>query len=222
MKERPIVCTGGEVRAILHGRMTQLRRILKGTTEHKGPYNPAYIEQHKNSQGWAGICPFGAPGHKLWVKETWGELVMDYSDARTDKHLLYRADNGDSPSDNGGARGWTPSIHMPRWASRITLEITGVRVERLQDITEEDAKAEGVEIRTVLYADEPSSAYSYVDQFKNFWSTTHAADGRNGWAANPFVWVITFKKLEENYEGRCIADSGKKGWGLGQGVSGVA
>ena len=152
------------VRALLDGSKTQTRRILKGSTEFKGSYNPDYLHVHKNAPGWSDICPYGKPGDQLWVRETWGArfshadfggVALHWNDLRgplkkyrTHQNLALYA-----MSANGQyCGGWIPSIHMPRWASRITLEITGVRVERLQDISEDDAKAEGCER---LHDDEP-------------------------------------------------------------------
>ena len=118
MKERPILFSAPMVRAILAGTKTQTRRVVK--------LKPDYMETFLRLPNKVACCPYGQPGGRLWVRET-------FEDCESALHscVLYRADGG-TPGTK-----WTPSIHMPRWASRITLEITGVRVERLQDISEE-------------------------------------------------------------------------------------
>jgi hypothetical protein len=149
-------------------------------------------------------CPFGTVGDRLWVRETWAEgFIGGVGDT-----IIYRADNPDFDKDfllNGK---WKPSIHMPRLASRITLEITGVRVERLQDISEEDAIAEGVKCE-VYDQGKPISAcwYNYqedlfdgsfnspeaIDSFRTLWDSINAK--KHPWQSNPWVWVVEFKHL---------------------------
>lgn len=170
MKERPIIFSGPMVRSILADQKTQTRRVIR---------NPERLT-------W---CPYGAPGggDTLWVRETWayprdtcsvcGDLVYG-DDCRcgdcASGPILYRAtDTYDGP--------WKSSIHMPRWASRITLEITRVRCERLWEITEEDAIAEGFESRVAFAA---------------CWDKLNLERGY-AWAGNWWVWVITFKRMEE-------------------------
>ncbi len=147
MRERPILFSAPMVRAIRAGGKTQTRRILKGSTEHKGPYNPAYLEVHRRDKGWASICPYGSPGDRLWVREQLKRTVKG--------QWVYAVDNTPVVVDQANQtamitwahhknQDYCPSIHMPRWASRITLEITGVRVERLNEISEADAVAEGL------------------------------------------------------------------------------
>lgn len=124
--------------------------------------------------------------------------------------VIYRASySGDlTPISDGIGGPWKPSIHMPRLASRITLEVTGVRVERLNDISEDDAKAEGIERVGGQTSCNPWRNYlkgkpgemtldcsSAVRSFQTLWSTIHAADGQNGWAANPWVWVVGFRRV---------------------------
>jgi hypothetical protein len=134
-------------------------------------------------------CPYGAPGDRLWVREAWAV-------GNRDKDVIFAADeqwqcNGVSnpPPCNANtvwSYCWRPSIHMPRWASRITLEITGVRVERVQDISEADARAEGVELQ--------AGDLSYINLFCDLWNSIYDKRGF-GWAANPFVWVVEFKRV---------------------------
>ena len=182
--ERPILFSTPMVQAILAGRKTQTRRIFKGTTEHKEAYNPAYLEKYKDSDGWKKICPFGQIGDKLWVRETW----RPYSESRV--QIEYKADGKiidypDRPSFEfyGCGQNWRPSIFMPRWASRITLVITDVRVERLQDISEEDAKAEGCDY---------NPNFSPCQFYKKVWNSINGKT--YPWESNPWVWVISFKE----------------------------
>lgn len=137
-KAKPIIFSGPMVRAILGGKKTQTRRIVKPQPEPWAP-NDAFL-QWKNPEPltlshFKALCPYGKTGGRLWVRETF------YADDE-DRDVFYRADRRDEAFI--GNKGWRPSMFMPRWASRLTLEITGIRVERLQDISEEDAQAEGV------------------------------------------------------------------------------
>lgn len=206
MKERPMLFSAPMVRAILDGSKTQTRRIVKPQ-----PVMPGYVQSflpHGLDYGRVGFfdddrewqCPFGQPGDQLWVRETWSKA---HSVASSD--LFYRAD-GDYQSgkqyplhyvEREGR--WRPSIHMPRWASRIQLEITGVRVERLQDISEADARAEGCSSGgwSPSYSDPDNSggheSWSAADSFADLWESIN---GPESWDANPWVWVIEFRRLE--------------------------
>ena len=196
MKERGLIFNGEMVRAILDGRKTQTRRIMKNQPAGDFPQTPALIRnvvgagfQWYGHYGESGIfnCPFGAVGDRIWVRETWAEAGASAPDLK-----LYRANYPEHvpthyenvpPADEIR---WTPSIHMPRWASRLTLEITGVRVERLRDLSEDDAKSEGIT---------PSSGgvlpgWEYRINFRDLWMSIYGADN---WEANPWVWVIEFK-----------------------------
>jgi hypothetical protein len=214
MTDRPILFSAEMVRAIEGGLKTQTRRIIKDTTEHRGPINPAYLEAHKNHPGWKNICPYGAPGDLLWVRETWcahwgtppSDAPQSYRIVNGDELPPIKQENGDlyqpTPSDIMtvwyGAEGdkpfhmkWRPSIHMPRWASRITLRITDIRVERLQDISEDDAKAEGV--KPLDYAAHHVAAGCGARiAFEQLWTTIN---GPGAWEANPWVWVISFERV---------------------------
>jgi len=192
MKERPILFSAPMVRALLDGRKTQTRRVCKpmeqwvnqecrevrthdGAPHHflKGAESP--IERLR--------CPYGQPGDRLWVRETVAEISC---------RLTYRADTDDGA--HCVVKRWTPSIHMPREWSRILLEVVSVRVERLQDIGEADARAEGVTIEdrhTVGYcAGEflPPSIRAYRDLWEQI-------NGAGSWDANPWVWVVEFKRV---------------------------
>lgn len=148
MKERPILFSAPMVRAILDGRKTQTRRICKAQP-------PADALWGSNGAEWMWLedrddvadrvirCPYGVVGDRLWVRETW---APDPRAPMVDGVAVYRATDAVTLSAHGArVERWYPSIHMPRWASRIALEVTGVRVERLNDISEADALAEGVE-----------------------------------------------------------------------------
>ncbi|HDY87099.1 MAG TPA: hypothetical protein ENH82_03165 [bacterium] len=180
MKERPILFSGKMVRAILEGRKTQTRRVLKHTTEHKGPYSDTYIQHHIKSEGWAKICPYGKVGDQLWVRETFrvcdvaGEAFSPRDILPTNAHVHYRT--GPQP---GGAGSWKPSIHMPRWASRINLEVTDIRVERVQDISIDDCVKEGV----------------MSISFEGLWDSLNEKRGF-GWGVNPWVWVLGFRRVD--------------------------
>lgn len=175
MKERPILFNGEMVRAILEGRKTQTRRVVKDCYLMGGPPEDYLLSR----------CPFGQPGDRLWVRETF----FSFRHARvfsTASHIVYRADySGQQAEDDATeCHGWKPSIHMPRWASRISLEITDVRVERLDDISNADCFAEG------LPSDTTKGNRTW---FSDLWEEIN---GKGSWAANPWVWVIEFRKLE--------------------------
>ena len=176
VKERPILFSGAMVRAILEGRKTQTRRVVKPTS---GPHS---IEKTICTPGSLAAfirhrCPYGQPGDRLWVREAWWK--------RPDGSISYRADGNDFVA--GGRPRYSPSIHMPRWASRITLRLTDVRVERVQDISVSDCIAEGLGYPT-------DDRYAAVDNFKPLWDSINAARGY-GWDANPWVWVLVFEPV---------------------------
>lgn len=212
MKERPILFSAPMVRALLAGTKTQTRRVVKMKPHHQieerddGTPWPWMHDGERNADSWL-ACPYGQPGDRLWVRETWqGPLLQEFEiDANPDwhyashlhqyqnpEHCEYAADGGPKPeytdADDVMRQGWRPSIHMPRWASRITLEITSVRVERLQDISEADAIAEGV--RNSLHL--PGGRFAR-ENFAHLWWTIN---GDGSWESNPWVWVIEFKRVE--------------------------
>lgn len=199
-----MIFNGEMVRAILDGRKTQTRRIMENQPAGDSPDTPALIRNVDGGFQWYGHygessifnCPFGAVGDRLWVRETF-RLFDSSVECSCEDHCscscyhgkpLYRA-NGDDTECR-----WTPSIHMPRWASRITLEITAVRVERLNDISQEDAQAEGMELTgwRPTYADPDSGGevWTPYDNFAQLWESIY---GEENWQANPWVWVIEFK-----------------------------
>ena len=134
-------------------------------------------------------CPYGQPGDRLWVRETWAAFgVREIPKERGCHVVIYRED--EEPVQH--AYGWRPSIHMPRWASRITLEVTDVRVERVQDITLDDVNAEGVSESRTTFIDEHNARGHFADT----WNNLNAKRGFS-WDSNPWVWCVTFKQLKQ-------------------------
>lgn len=216
MKDRPILFSGPMVRALLDGSKTQTRRVVKlkisETLEWFGGKSDAdddrelneLLGQRTEDEGlrvWCSDypeegsevihCPYGQPGDRLWVREAWGiglcgSRVSLKAEAWPDgwpvDRLRYAADG-----TNIGTACVRPSIHMPRWASRITLEVNGVRVERLQDISRGDAMAEGCPFPNMADGDDPRKWYA------DLWNTIN---GPGSWDANPWVWVVEFKAVK--------------------------
>lgn len=170
-KEKPILFSGAMVRAILEGKKTQTRRVIKPQP---------MLDTHTRVTA-CYKCPYGAPGDRLWVRETW---TTHQNDKGADC-LLYRAEVPDPEL----YAPWRPSIFMPRAASRIMLEVTGVRVERIQEISEADAIAEGVEIIPI-----DTSTWTNRQSFSILWDKINAKRGYS-WASNPWVFVISFKLI---------------------------
>ena len=225
MKERPILFSAPMVRALLDGSKTQTRRVVKPQPskgwDFEAPPVFGRITSPHPKKGRFGVfirhgvgtdfpmvdlipCPYGQPGDRLWVRETWAHYHTVNHIRRSDGRAFdevsdglagYRADGCETIEEfrehvrlmsgcdlqaveiNGDR--WRPSIHMPRWASRITLEVTGVRVERLGDVSESDARAEGVQS---------------VAEFKELWASIN---GPSSWDANPFVWVVSFRRMSD-------------------------
>ena len=199
-KERPILFSGPMVRAILEGRKTQTRRVCKPLTFGWPQYEAVDGELMYDDNPWVKRdSPYGRPGDRLWVRETCVIREGSYMQRKTLDELLVK---GPPPSTVyyvatdriylGEKK--TPSIFMPRWASRIMLGVTSVRVERLQDISEDDAKAEGVE--AVSVADVPrQAAWSNRQDFSRLWDSINKKRGF-GWDKNPWVWVVEFKVMQ--------------------------
>lgn len=206
MKERPILFSAPMVRAILEGRKTQTRRIVKLTDSGRVKAVGSARNWHLDDPNAYLACPYGQPGDRLWVRETFLEIGnLDPG------FIVYRADYPECVPDglenipSASAIKWKPSIHMPRSASRMTLEITNIRVERLNDISEEDAIAEGVDHRECPTYQSPEQlehmirfgsyawTIDYPGGFKSLWESIN---GEDSWGANPWVWVIEFERIE--------------------------
>ena len=228
IKERPILFSAPMVRATLEGRKTVTRRAVRAG------FNPDDLEGTLSASecrklyrelpqhfGASYFCPYGQPGDRLWVRETFALLgnedgcCIDWQDnlVKGDERGAARIYRASCPPGDYGLNqipakaewkpdteameydgAWRPSIHMPRWASRILLEITDVRVERLQDITYEQAAAEGVHrgpLREWCASDEGGACHKYpVAAFRDLWQSTGG-----DWNANPWVWVVEFKRV---------------------------
>ena len=207
MKERGVIFNGEMVRAILHGRKTQTRRPIKWKQtrfteigEREDGSNWPWSEDAEHACDFWHPCPFGAVGDRIWVRETWSS---DFANYYPNDRVWYAADNNRQLDIDmvDGVRGiyspesdvhvpfrWHPSIHMPRWASRILLEITNVRVERLQSITLGDICKE---VGCGLYDFRPATYGFQV--WEELWKSIYGAEN---WQANPWVWVISFERVE--------------------------
>ena len=246
MKERGMIFNGEMVRAILDGRKTQTRRIMKLQPKPSksrpgdfwfsskklesmvhvsdlAPGNSPIADYHLFIQ--EHCCPFGAVGDRIWVRETWGVVSheldedgrirpwtpdrpatviheMPFGNGYYSGHAIYAADGdftwGDDDGYEDGRSCWKPSIHMPRAASRILLEITDVRVERLNAISEEDARAEGVaKLRGGFWKHyQPGWTQHQLSARGSFVTLWKSIYGDESWNSNPWVWVIEFKRVE--------------------------
>jgi hypothetical protein len=227
MNERPLQCRDWEVRAILEGRKTQTRMAVKGRALSwldPDMFTPAFVALPEN-----GLCPHGIPGDRLWIRETFsvaptpgcsiGEAIMGKKLTVTyrsggERHVEggsftapgMHVDFAAADYDQARYGVWRPSIVMPRWASRITLAITEVRLQRVQEISEKDAKAEGVEALTWSdgsqngykdYMWHVSSYESAKESFSSLWDSLNAERGFP-WASNPWVWAVMFRRVEDN------------------------
>jgi len=207
MKERPILFSAPMVRAILDGAKTQTRRVVKpsrgrpieflggggsdspdwnnpecwGYEWHDGASFVTLKADPMDAHQYTYPCPYGQPGDRLWVREAFGHFERNDT-LKPGDTIYYRADG-----ECLELQPWRPSIHMPRWASRITLEVTGVRVERLQDISEADAQAEGC--ADVDY----SAGRTYRHAYRDLWESIN---GEGAWSLNPWVWVVSFHRME--------------------------
>lgn len=176
IKERPIIFNGAMVRAILAGEKTQTRRVVKPQPGGMDSYYGKDFRKDFSGRK----CPYGKPGDRLWVRETWGvghnyDAIPPNLLRGLEANTHYRAMNIEIAEVVDPIK-WRPSIHMPRELSRILLEVTAVRVERLQDISEKDAKAEGL---------------CKTSSFRTLWDSINAK--KYPWDSNPWVWAITFK-----------------------------
>lgn len=196
VKERPILFSGEMVRAILDRRKTQTRRIMKTQPVWVGYPGVPFKTSDADPAGIIN-CPYGHVGQRLWVRETWSKAKSPFS-----RDIFYKADGDRQPGKQLALRyaeretRWRPSIHMPRDASRITLEITGIRVERLQEISEADAIAEGIESVSGGWKCYDLGG-TYADPVHSFDSLWSSINGPDSWAVNPWVWVIEFRRIEQ-------------------------
>ena len=216
MTERGMIFNGEMVRALLSGRKTQTRRIIKDCTVGRDQISK-FIQIEKKFIGCypedvpeliRECCPYGIPGDRIWVREAF-RVHSRATDVAT---LVYKASERNSWTEQthrvpvavcnkpATPEKWTPSLHMPRWASRILLEITDVRVERLNAISEEDATAEGVPPAGSLLPDYPGTFLTPKGDFatakvafQRLWESIY---GEESWKANGWVWVISFKRIE--------------------------
>lgn len=215
MKERPILFSGSMVRALLAGTKTQTRRICKPAMAHSLSHVVEVPDPQERGQVYNGTTfgdeeggiqfasPYGGMRDRLWVREShwWFKDECDhetgyYPPALTADDVEYRAD-GESTR-----HGWRPSIHMPRWASRILLEITSVRVERLQDINQADAQAEGAP-PSHPSIDQISREFGYPDFPRSWYAQLwEEINGPGSWAQNPWVWVVEFQRVQQASSGR--------------------
>ncbi|ENQ2456767.1 hypothetical protein ACEOSJ_004597 [Klebsiella pneumoniae] len=220
MSERGMIFNAEMVRALLDGRKTQTRRPIKWKQtrfteigEREDGSKWPWSEDAEHACDFWHPCPFGAVGDRIWVRETWGVVSHAFSDdglmidwvpdrpataihempfgnGYYSGYAIYAADGdftwGDDDGYEDGRSCWKPSIHMPRAASRILLEITNVRVERLRSMSQDDARAEGV-----IAASGPMEVGL---AFRELWDSIY---GEESWKANPWVWVIKFKRIEE-------------------------
>ncbi|ECJ7676830.1 hypothetical protein AB3O48_004016 [Salmonella enterica] len=211
MSERGMIFNAEMVNAILSGRKTQTRRPIKWkqtrfteiAERDDGSLWPWAEDCERGGDIWF-ACPYGEIGDRIWVRETW-QVIHDHIDESShveyrtyapsipkekDRywHTVYAEHFGDESREDRGFP-WRPAIHMPRWASRITLEITDVRVERLRGLSEEDAKSEGI----IPSAGGVLPGWEYRINFRDLWMDIYGTDN---WEANPWVWVIEFKRVE--------------------------
>lgn len=207
--ERGMIFNAEMVRAILDGRKTQTRRPIKWKQtrfteigEREDGSKWPWSEDAEHAFDFWHPCPFGSVGDRIWVRETFQGPLFDFdlmdsyckdsTPFEKSEFCVYKADGVPAPefydADDELHCCWRPSIHMPRWASRILLEITGVRAERLNSISDRDALREGCSTADMKSGD------CVADVFARLWASIY---GDESWNSNPWVWVIEFKRIEE-------------------------
>lgn len=224
MRERPLLMSAPMIRAILNGRKTQTRRVIVPQPPEDvgeivvGTYHPTKVDRHGEEYPgdpvfgaydydgtWGVRCPYGAPGDRLWVRERWcawalvgaGDFWRVQYAADQQTRDLYPPPDWNPPRVVNRTMGDAPSIHMPRWASRVTLEITEVRVQRVQEITAADARAEGHPTDPSRSDDPDVHDDAAMDWYRDLWDSVNAErdGGAYAWARNPFVWAISFRRI---------------------------
>lgn len=201
MKERPILFSAPMVRALIDGSKTQTRRVAKLTDAGHVKEVGGHRRWHPADKNAGLACPHGQPGDQLWVRESfWGCDLPGYGDQPCvvyDDEWQGKEYKPAEPRPWGRKFGRIPSIHMPRECSRITLEIVSVRVERLQDISRDDAMAEGIVIqRDGGFALADTTHYHFVDPRDSYGSLWESINGPGSWDANPWVWCVEFKVVK--------------------------
>ena len=206
MKERPILFSGPMVRAILSGAKTQTRRVVKLTDAGRVRDVGSRRNWHIGDPDAVLACHYGQPGDRLWVREAFMPCPLENPTTCPSRWNIAYASDAEQVERQAPAgynpmlynyERWTPSIHMPRWASRITLEITSVRVERLQAISEADARAEGVTAVSsggvTLFTTTGVNCFQTAkDAYAALWESIN---GPGSWDANPWVWVVEFRRV---------------------------
>lgn len=208
VSEKPIIFSGPMIQQILVGNKTMTRRVVRdqesveplldnpgqGNWVHKNTLHPC---DYTCTREPFDLCPYGKPGERLWVREAHRIVAFELSIGLA--KVQYPADDSIwshmpnklpvTVSDR-----LRPSIHMPYWASRITLNLTNIKVERIQDISNEAAKAEGMDASESVERNDGSPDYTVP--FQNAWRLMHGVDNAQSWEANPWVWCISFRRLE--------------------------
>ena len=218
MSARPILFQPAMVRALLAGTKTQTRRVIRDQKLYRQAADG--VDVWTGFMGWQalewalenrqlcakGCLPASAVGDLLWVREAWAPLAaLTHNDPGTRALIdrgFYRADEGTTP---GEIASWRPSIHMPRWASRLTLVVTDVRVQRLQEISEDDAWTEGIEpddtgTAWLCYAPQPKGQTHWADPRESYRTLWDSINGTGSWGANPWVAAYTFSVHRQNVD----------------------
>ena len=213
MKEHPILFSPAMIKAIFDGRKTQTRRVIrKQPTEPyqsivKCPQSKSGFAYAYNEPGWCSCVPV------QWCPCQKGDLLREttciapkrfatpddscISDLDGDlRYVSYKADGHSEEAMREYGLKWTPSIHVPKWAARIWLKVKDIRVERLQDIAEQDAKAEGLNSFMPYYDSENSTGNGFINAFANLWDSINKSSGY-GWDTNPWVWVVEFERTDK-------------------------
>lgn len=228
MNTRPILFSGAMARAILDGRKTQTRLVVRNISIGPGGWPSFNAGPHLGNFLKPKYCPHGTIGDRLWLRETWhpscriaNEFEIEYRADESTRTVVAGYDDPTPSIDRAIMReAWVSPIHMPRWASRLTLEITGIRVERVQDVSEADARAEGMlpnwagelsgwnpDEHGFLPFDaddegnvpgcDPYDSFTARDCFARLWDSINGTRPGCSWEANPWVWIVEFRRVEQ-------------------------